>query len=32
MVASVVDGETFELAGRRTVRLIGAKAPAPPLG
>jgi endonuclease YncB( thermonuclease family) len=31
-VASVIDGETLELVGGRTVRLIGAKAPAPPLG
>jgi endonuclease YncB( thermonuclease family) len=31
-VVSVIDGETLELAGGRTVRLIGAKAPAPPLG
>jgi endonuclease YncB( thermonuclease family) len=31
-VAAVVDGETLELADGRTVRLIGAKAPAPPLG
>jgi endonuclease YncB( thermonuclease family) len=31
-VASVVDGETLELADGRKVRLIGAKAPAPPLG
>jgi endonuclease YncB( thermonuclease family) len=31
-VASVIDGETLELADGRTVRLIGAKAPKPPLG
>ena len=31
-VASVIDGETLQLADGRTVRLIGAKAPMPPLG
>ena len=31
-VASVIDGETLKLADGRTVRLIGAKAPMPPLG
>jgi endonuclease YncB( thermonuclease family) len=31
-VASVIDGETLVLADGRTVRLIGAKAPSPPLG
>ncbi len=31
-VAAVIDGETLELADGRKVRLIGAKAPAPPLG
>lgn len=31
-VASVIDGETLELTDGRTVRLIGAKAPMPPLG
>lgn len=31
-VTSVIDGETLKLAGGRTVRLIGAKAPTPPLG
>ena len=32
MVASVVDGETLKLGDGRVVRLIGAKAPMPPLG
>jgi hypothetical protein len=32
MVASVIDGETLKLTDGRTVRLIGAKAPMPPLG
>jgi micrococcal nuclease len=32
MVAAVIDGETLKLADGRTVRLIGAKAPMPPLG
>lgn len=31
-VAGIVDGETLKLADGRTVRLIGAKAPMPPLG
>jgi micrococcal nuclease len=31
-VASVIDGETLKLADGRIVRLIGAKAPMPPLG
>jgi endonuclease YncB( thermonuclease family) len=31
-VAAVIDGETLELADGRKVRLIGAKAPHPPLG
>ena len=31
-VATVTDGETFELGDGRTVRLAGVKAPAPPLG
>jgi micrococcal nuclease len=31
-VASVIDGETLKLTDGRTVRLIGAKAPIPPLG
>jgi micrococcal nuclease len=31
-VASVLDGETLELTDGRTVRLIGIKAPSPPLG
>lgn len=31
-VASVLDGETLKLADGRVVRLIGAKAPMPPLG
>ncbi len=31
-VAAVIDGETLRLADGRTVRLIGAKAPMPPLG
>jgi micrococcal nuclease len=31
-VAAVIDGETLRLTDGRTVRLIGAKAPAPPLG
>ncbi len=31
-VASIIDGETLKLADGRTVRLIGAKAPMPPLG
>jgi endonuclease YncB( thermonuclease family) len=31
-VASVEDGETLKLADGRSVRLIGAKAPSPPLG
>ncbi len=31
-VAAVIDGETLKLADGRTVRLIGAKAPMPPLG
>ena len=31
-VAAVIDGETLQLAGGKTVRLIGAKAPMPPLG
>src|SRR5215470_17235619 len=31
-VASTTDGETLRLADGRTVRLIGAKAPMPPLG
>jgi len=31
-VASVIDGETLQLTDGRTVRLIGAKAPMPPLG
>jgi micrococcal nuclease len=31
-VASVVDGDTLKLTDGRTVRLIGAKAPMPPLG
>jgi micrococcal nuclease len=31
-VATVLDGETLELTDGRTVRLIGAKAPMPPLG
>ena len=31
-VAAVLDGETLKLADGRTVRLIGAKAPMPPLG
>src|SRR5262249_46523299 len=30
--ASIVDGETLKLADGRVVRLIGAKAPMPPLG
>ena len=31
-VAAVIDGETLKLADGRIVRLIGAKAPMPPLG
>ena len=31
-VATVIDGETLQLADGKTVRLIGAKAPMPPLG
>jgi endonuclease YncB( thermonuclease family) len=31
-VADVIDGETLKLADGRTVKLIGAKAPIPPLG
>src|SRR3990170_2725096 len=31
-VATVIDGETLQLTDGRTVRLIGAKAPMPPLG
>jgi micrococcal nuclease len=31
-VAAVIDGETLKLADGRTVKLIGAKAPNPPLG
>jgi endonuclease YncB( thermonuclease family) len=31
-VANVIDGETLQLTDGRTVRLIGAKAPMPPLG
>ena len=31
-VAAVIDGETLQLADGKTVRLIGAKAPMPPLG
>jgi endonuclease YncB( thermonuclease family) len=31
-VAAVIDGETLKLADGRTVRLMGAKAPMPPLG
>jgi endonuclease YncB( thermonuclease family) len=31
-VAAVLDGETFRLTDGKTVRLIGAKAPMPPLG
>ena len=31
-VASIIDGETLLLADGRTVRLVGAKAPMPPLG
>jgi micrococcal nuclease len=31
-VAEVIDGETLKLTDRRIVRLIGAKAPAAPLG
>ncbi len=31
-VASILDGETLELTDGRTVRLIGIKAPSPPLG
>jgi endonuclease YncB( thermonuclease family) len=31
-VVAVIDGETLKLADGRTVRLIGAKAPKPPLG
>ena len=31
-VSSVLDGETLKLADGRTVKLIGAKAPMPPLG
>lgn len=31
-VAAVLDGETLRLTDGRTVRLIGAKAPRPPLG
>jgi endonuclease YncB( thermonuclease family) len=31
-VASIIDGETLKLADGRVVRLIGAKAPMPPLG
>jgi endonuclease YncB( thermonuclease family) len=31
-VAAIIDGETLKLADGRTVRLIGAKAPMPPLG
>jgi micrococcal nuclease len=31
-VATVIDGETFELSDGRSVRLMGAKAPLPPLG
>jgi micrococcal nuclease len=31
-VAAVIDGETLQLTDGRTVRLIGAKAPMPPLG
>lgn len=31
-VASVIDGETLKLTDGKTVRLIGAKAPMPPLG
>ena len=31
-VAAVIDGETLKLTDGRTVRLIGAKAPMPPLG
>src|SRR5688572_20369727 len=31
-VAAVIDGETLKLADGRTVRLLGAKAPMPPLG
>jgi endonuclease YncB( thermonuclease family) len=31
-VAAVIDGETLQLTDGKTVRLIGAKAPMPPLG
>ena len=31
-VAAVLDGETLKLADGKTVKLIGAKAPMPPLG
>jgi endonuclease YncB( thermonuclease family) len=31
-VAAIIDGETLQLTDGRTVRLIGAKAPLPPLG
>ena len=31
-VAEIIDGETLKLGDGRIVRLIGAKAPAPPLG
>ncbi|MEX1060852.1 MAG: thermonuclease family protein, partial [Methyloceanibacter sp.] len=31
-VANVIDGETLQLTDGRTVRLVGAKAPMPPLG
>ena len=31
-VASIIDGETLKLVDGRVVRLIGAKAPMPPLG
>jgi endonuclease YncB( thermonuclease family) len=31
-VAAVIDGETLKLSDSRTVRLVGAKAPMPPLG
>ncbi len=31
-VAAIIDGETLQLTDGRTVRLIGAKAPMPPLG
>ncbi|ODS02383.1 hypothetical protein AUC71_15685 [Methyloceanibacter marginalis] len=31
-IASVIDGETLKLTDGRAVRLLGVKAPSPPLG